>query len=147
MTGYYAQIQFGKTHAPCTRPPFTHVDTETNCCCSAATNCLKEIISARRRRTETSHHQQLPTISRRSSPQEEEEQRTIATTQQPTTISRRSYPSEVQPLTIYPQQPYTTLFKMLGKRPKKLEKPHVKPTYQRKTQSYHQCICMTNESD
>ena len=91
---------------------------------------------------------QLPTISRRSSPQEEEEQRTNTPTQQPPTVSTRSSPNKVQPLMIYLQQAHTPLFKMLGKRPKKLDKPQVKPTYQKKkTQSYHQHVPVTNESN
>ena len=93
----------------------------------------------------TATAQQPPAVSRRSSPQEEEEQRTTATAQQPPTISRRSSPNEVQPLMIYPQQAHTALFKTLGKRPKKMERPQVKPTYQKKkTQSYHQHVPATN---
>ena len=97
----------------------------------------------------TATAQQLPTISRRSSPQEEEEQRTAATAQQLPTISRRPSPNEVQPLMIYPQQACTALLKILGKRPKKLEKPQVKSTYhkKKKTQSYHQQVSTTNKSN
>ena len=99
--------------------------------------------------TPTIATQQLPIISRRSSLQEEQEQRTTAATQQPPTSLRRPSPNEVQPLMIYPQQAHTALFEMLGKRPKKLEKPQVKPTYhkKKKTQSYHQQVPTINESD
>ena len=99
MTGYYAQVQFGKIHGPCTSPPYP--------------------MSTQR---PTTTAQQLPTISRRSSP-EQEEQRTTSTTQHLAAVLRRPSPNEVEPLTIYPQQAHPALFKMLGKRPKKLEKP------------------------
>ena len=102
---------------------------------------------SRQRPTAATH--QMQTIPRRSSLQEEEEQRATATAQQLPTISRRSSPNEVQPLMIYSQQAGTALSKILGKRPKKLEKPQVKQTYhkKKKTQSYHKRVPMTNESD
>ena len=64
--------------------PFTHFDTETNHHCPAAGNSL-----------------------RGSSAQEKEEKRPTAAAQQLPTVSRRQFPSEVQPLTISPQQAST----------------------------------------
>ena len=123
MTGYYAQLQFGNTHTPCVSPLFPMLTQRP-----------------------TATAQQPPTISRRL---QEEEQRTTAAAQQVPTFSRRPSPNEVQPLMIYPQQALTALLQKLGKRPKKLGKPYVKPTYhkKKKTQSYHQQVPVTNESD
>ena len=71
----------------------------------------------------TATGRQPPIILRRSSPQEEEEQRTTAATPQLPTISRRPSPYEVQPLTIYPQQVHTALFKKLGRDPRSWRNP------------------------
>ena len=83
----------------------------------------------------------------RSFPKEEEERPTAAT-QHRQTVSRRPSHNEFQPLTISCQQAHTALLK-LGKRPKKLKEPHIKPTYhlKKKTQSHHQQVPVPNESD
>ena len=75
-------------------------------------------------------------------------ERPTAAGQQTPTISRRLSPNEVQLLMISHQQAHAALLR-LGKRPKKLEKPQVKPTYhlKKKTQSHHQQVPAPNESD
>ena len=88
----------GYTHNPLHKPFHPFVDNRDQL---VAANCL-----------------------RRSSPKEQ--QRPTAAAQQPPTVSGDHLPKKFQPLTISHEQACTTL--KLGKRPKKLEAPQVKPT-------------------
>ena len=142
MTGYCTQIQFTYTHAPCISPlpPCQHRDQPP---LLSSHQLSQGDHLCKKKKGTTTAPQQPPTVSRRSLPQEEEEEkRTTTAAKELPTISRRPSPNEVQPLMIYPQQAHTALLKMIGKRPKKLEKPQVKPTYhkKKKTQSYQQQV-------
>ena len=135
MTGYDTQINSHSLHKPLYPVSTQRPNVTTQ---QPPTISRRSFLQKEEEQRPTATAQQLPIIAMRSSPQEEEEQRTTATTQQPPAVLRRPSPNEVQPMTIYPQQACTALFKALGKRTMKLKKPQIKPTYHKmKTQSCH----------